>query len=95
MVEHTIDVSGWLRKQLEDAPPDLLRAVPELREGNRLDRDREQASRRDNCNQLEQLALHDGYARRATASLGASVSKPVSAGPYPVSARSSARAATR
>ncbi len=27
MVEHTMDVSGWLRKQLEEAPPDLLRAM--------------------------------------------------------------------
>ncbi len=27
MVEHTMDVSGWLRKQLEDAHPDLLRAM--------------------------------------------------------------------
>ena len=27
MVEHTMDVSGWLRKQLEDASPDLLRAM--------------------------------------------------------------------
>ncbi len=27
MVEHTMDVSGWLRKQLEEAQPDLLRAM--------------------------------------------------------------------
>ena len=27
MVETTMDVSGWLRKQLEDASPDLLRAM--------------------------------------------------------------------
>ena len=27
MVESTMDVSGWLRKQLEDAHPDLLRAM--------------------------------------------------------------------
>ena len=27
MVEHTMDVSGWLRKQLEDASPDLLRMM--------------------------------------------------------------------
>src|SRR6266487_4408377 len=27
VVEHTMDVSGWLRKQLEDASPDLLRAM--------------------------------------------------------------------
>ena len=27
MVEQTMDVSGWLRKQLEDAHPDLLRAM--------------------------------------------------------------------
>ena len=27
MVEHTMDVTGWLRKQLEDAHPDLLRAM--------------------------------------------------------------------
>ena len=27
MVEHTMDVSGWLRKQLEQASPDLLRAM--------------------------------------------------------------------
>ena len=27
MVEHTMDVQGWLRKQLEDASPDLLRAM--------------------------------------------------------------------
>ena len=27
MVEHTMDVSGWLRKQLEEASPDLLRAM--------------------------------------------------------------------
>ena len=27
MVEHTMDVSGWLRKQLESASPDLLRAM--------------------------------------------------------------------
>ena len=27
MVEQTMDVSGWLRKQLEDASPDLLRAM--------------------------------------------------------------------
>ncbi len=27
MVEHTMDVSGWLRKQLEDASPDLLRVM--------------------------------------------------------------------
>lgn len=27
MVEHTMDVSGWLRKQLEVASPDLLRAM--------------------------------------------------------------------
>lgn len=27
MVEHTMDVQGWLRKQLEDAHPDLLRAM--------------------------------------------------------------------
>ena len=27
MVEHTMDVSGWLRKQLEEAHPDLLRAM--------------------------------------------------------------------
>ena len=27
MVESTMDVSGWLRKQLEDASPDLLRAM--------------------------------------------------------------------
>ena len=33
MVEHTMDMSGWLRKQLEDAHPDLLRAmVKELAE---------------------------------------------------------------
>jgi putative transposase len=27
VVEHTMDVSGWLRKQLEEAHPDLLRAM--------------------------------------------------------------------
>ena len=27
MVEHTMDVTGWLRKQLEEASPDLLRAM--------------------------------------------------------------------
>ena len=27
MVEHTMDVTGWLRKQLEQASPDLLRAM--------------------------------------------------------------------
>jgi putative transposase len=27
VVEHTMDVAGWLRKQLEDASPDLLRAM--------------------------------------------------------------------
>ncbi len=27
MVEHTMDMSGWLRKQLEEASPDLLRAM--------------------------------------------------------------------
>ncbi len=27
MVEHTMDVTGWLRKQLEQAHPDLLRAM--------------------------------------------------------------------
>ena len=27
MVEHTMDVSDWLRKQLEQASPDLLRAM--------------------------------------------------------------------
>ena len=27
MVEHTMEVSGWLRKQLESASPDLLRAM--------------------------------------------------------------------
>ncbi len=27
MVEHTMEVSGWLRKQLEEAHPDLLRAM--------------------------------------------------------------------
>ena len=27
MVETTMDVSGWLRKQLEEASPDLLRAM--------------------------------------------------------------------
>ena len=27
MVEHTMDVSSWLRKQLEDASPDLLRVM--------------------------------------------------------------------
>ena len=27
MVEHTMDVTGWLRKQLEEAHPDLLRAM--------------------------------------------------------------------
>ncbi len=27
MVEHTMDVTGWLRKQLEEAQPDLLRAM--------------------------------------------------------------------
>ena len=27
MVEHTMDASGWLRKQLEEASPDLLRAM--------------------------------------------------------------------
>ena len=27
MVEHTMDVSGWLRKQLEQTSPDLLRAM--------------------------------------------------------------------
>ena len=27
MVEQTMDVSGWLRKQLEEASPDLLRAM--------------------------------------------------------------------
>ena len=27
MVEHTMDVSSWLRKQLEEASPDLLRAM--------------------------------------------------------------------
>ena len=29
MVEHTMDVSCWLRKQLEEASPDLLRAMVE------------------------------------------------------------------
>jgi putative transposase len=27
VVEHTMDVSGWLRKQLEEAHPDLLRVM--------------------------------------------------------------------
>ena len=27
MVEHTMDVSSWLRKQLEEPSPDLLRAM--------------------------------------------------------------------
>ena len=27
MVEHTMDVSVWLRKQLEETSPDLLRAM--------------------------------------------------------------------
>ena len=27
MVEHTMDASGWLRKQFEEAHPDLLRAM--------------------------------------------------------------------
>jgi putative transposase len=27
VVEHTMDVSGWLRKRLEEAHPDLLRAM--------------------------------------------------------------------
>ena len=27
MVEHTMDMSGWLRKQLEETSPDLLRAM--------------------------------------------------------------------
>ena len=27
MVEHTMDVVGWLRKQLEETQPDLLRAM--------------------------------------------------------------------
>jgi len=27
VVEHTMDVQDWLRKQLEDASPDLLRAM--------------------------------------------------------------------
>ncbi len=27
MVEYTMDVAGWLRKELEDAHPDLLRAM--------------------------------------------------------------------
>ena len=27
MVEHTMDVSGWLRKQLEETSPDLLRVM--------------------------------------------------------------------
>ena len=27
MVENTMDVAGWLRKQLEQASPDLLRAM--------------------------------------------------------------------
>ena len=27
MVEHTMEVASWLRKQLEDAHPDLLRAM--------------------------------------------------------------------
>jgi hypothetical protein len=27
VVEHKMDVSGWLRKQLEQASPDLLRAM--------------------------------------------------------------------
>ena len=27
MVEHTMDVMGWVRKQLEDASPDLLGAM--------------------------------------------------------------------
>jgi putative transposase len=27
VVEHTMDVTDWLRKQLEDAHPDLLRAM--------------------------------------------------------------------
>jgi hypothetical protein len=27
VVEHTMDVAGWLRKQLEQASPDLLRAM--------------------------------------------------------------------
>ena len=27
MVEHTRDVTGWLRKQLEETSPDLLRAM--------------------------------------------------------------------
>ena len=27
MVEHTMDVQGWLRKQLEEADPDLLRVM--------------------------------------------------------------------
>ena len=36
MVETTMDVSGWLRKQLEEASPDLLRAmVKDFAEGER------------------------------------------------------------
>ena len=36
MVESTMDVSGWLRKQLEEAHPDLLRAmVKEMAEARR------------------------------------------------------------
>ena len=27
MVEHTMDVSSWLRKQLEETSPDLLRVM--------------------------------------------------------------------
>ena len=27
MVEHTMEMSSWLRKQLEEASPDLLRAM--------------------------------------------------------------------
>ena len=27
MVEHTMEVAGWVRKQLEEASPDLLRAM--------------------------------------------------------------------
>ena len=30
MVEHTMEVSGWLRKQLEQASPDLLRAMVQV-----------------------------------------------------------------
>jgi hypothetical protein len=34
VVEHTMDVSGWLRKQPEEASPDLLRCDGEgLRRG--------------------------------------------------------------